>query len=207
MKRFFLLLVVIIASCNNGTTTKDNLQDLSNDTPKNSNAKDIPTFINVANEIVHVLKRNDIKFVQVGEFTKNTAHLKELVKEKGLENYIVFTDKIKNASSIITQMDVFLMTSQREGGPTSVLEAMLIGTPVVSTKVGVISDVIQDGQNGFIAPVKDYNKLSEKTLRLLDDSDLQAVFVKKSKEIISTNFTAPYIAKQTKDEYERIINL
>ena len=171
-----------------------------------SNAKDIPTFINVVNEVVHVLKRNDIKFVQIGEYSKNTPLLKDLVKEKGLENHIIFTDKIKNASTVIEQMDVFLMTSEREGGPTSVLEAMLIGTPVVSTKVGVVSDVIQDGSNGFIAPVKDFKQLSEKVVRLLDDSDLQAVFVKDSKAIIAEKFTATYIAKCTYNLYKELID-
>lgn len=172
-----------------------------------SNAKDIPTFINAVDVVVHVLKRTDIKFVQIGEFTKNTPRLKELVKEKGLENYIIFTDKIKNASTVIEQMDVFLMTSQREGGPTSVLEAMLIGTPVVSTKVGVVSDVIQDGKNGFIAPVKDHLQIAEKTMALLDNVDLQAVFVKESKEIIKFKFTASYIANKTKEEYLKQIDL
>lgn len=172
-----------------------------------SNAKDIPTFINVVDEVVHKLKRNDIVFVQIGEFTKNTLHLKQLVKEKGLEQYIIFTDKVKNASSVITQFDVFLMTSQREGGPTSVLEAMLIGTPVVSTKVGVVSDVIKDGENGFIAPVKDHSQIAKKIIKLLDNSHLQGTFVKKSKEIIKSNFTASFIAKETQKEYSRLINL
>ena len=99
--------------------------------------------------MVNNLNRKDIKFIQIGEFTKNTPELKQLVKDKGLEDAIIFTDKIENASSLVPQFDAFLMTSQREGGPTSVLEAMLLGTPVVSTQVGVVPDVIQDGKKWF----------------------------------------------------------
>lgn len=171
-----------------------------------SNAKDLPTFINTVEVIIKDFKRNDIVFLQVGEFTKNTLHLKELVKEKGIENHIIFTDKIENASSIVNQFNVFLMTSQREGGPTSVLESMLIGVPVVSTNVGVVSEIIEDGKNGFIAPVKNYKLLAEKLLMILDNIDLQFSFSKKSKEMIVSNFTASIIANMTRKEYLKIIS-
>jgi glycosyltransferase involved in cell wall biosynthesis len=172
-----------------------------------SNAKDLPTFINVVDEVVHKLNRKDIKFIQIGEFTKNTPELLQLVKDKGLEDTIIFTDKIENASSLVPQFDAFLMTSQREGGPTSVLEAMLLETPVVSTQVGVVPDVIQDGKNGFIAPVKDFKQLANKLLTLLDDENLKSQFVSKSKAIIENEFTAENIAKQTKEEYLRVMKL
>lgn len=172
-----------------------------------SNAKDLPTFINVVEEIVNNLNRKDVKFIQIGEFTKNTTELQRLVKEKSLEKVIVFTDKIENASSLVSQFDAFLMTSQREGGPTSVLEAMLLGTPVVSTQVGVVPDVIQDGENGFTAPIKDHKQLSNKLLKLIDDEDLKLKFVARSKVIIQNDFNAENIAKQTKDEYLRVMKL
>lgn len=172
-----------------------------------SNAKDLPTFVNVVDEVVNKLNRKDIKFIQIGEFTKNTPELLQLVKNKRLEDVIIFTDKIENASSLVTQFDAFLMTSQREGGPTSVLEAMLLGTPVISTQVGVVPDVIQDGENGFIAPVKDVKKLANKLITLLNDENLKSQFVSKSKAIIENEFTAENIAKQTKKEYQRVMKL
>lgn len=170
-------------------------------------AKDIPTLVNVVNEIINRQKRKNVVFIQVGEWTKHTINFKELVKQNHLEENILFTDKIPFASSIIKQFDLFLMTSQREGGPTSVLEAMFIGVPVVSTKVGVVPDVIVDGQNGFSANVKDFQQLSDKIIQLLDSSNLQSAFVEKSKNIIINNFSASIIASQTKEEYLRIISI
>lgn len=170
-----------------------------------SNAKDLPTLINVVDEVVNKQNRKDIKFIQIGEFTKKTTELKQLVKDKGLENAIIFTDKIENASSLVPQLDVFLMTSEREGGPTSVLEAMLIGTPVVSTQVGVISDVIQNEENGFIAPVKDFKKLANKVLTILDDKNLQLEFTSKSKAIIKNEFTSEIISKILHEHFKKIL--
>ncbi len=170
-------------------------------------AKDLDTFVSVVDFVVNKLGRKDVVFFQIGEFSKLTSNLLEIVKEKKLENSIFFTGKIENASSLNTQFNVFLMTSQREGGPTSVLEAMLIGTPIVSTNVGVIPDVIEDGSNGFIALIKDYKDLAKKIDLLLSDENLQKKFSIESKSKIEKEFIVSKIALQTLTEYKRILDL
>jgi glycosyltransferase involved in cell wall biosynthesis len=183
----------------------DNFKIIGN-IANHSNAKDLPTFINVVDHVVNELKYKDFKFVQIGEFTKNTSQLQQMIIEKRLENYIFFTDKIENASSVVNQFDLFLLTSQREGGPTSVLEAMLIGIPVISTKVGVIPDIIENGINGFVYDVKDYKNLAEKINILLSNTELQKKFVETSKQKLMKEFTAEFIAKQTLTLYENILD-
>ncbi|MFC4739724.1 glycosyltransferase family 4 protein [Flavobacterium ponti] len=170
-----------------------------------TNAKDLFTLIDVLAELKHNLKRDDIVFIQVGEFSKKTDTLKQYAIEKKVFKDIVFMDKIKNASSLNSQFDCFLLTSQREGGPTSLLEAMLIGVPVVSTKVGVVSDIIIDGENGFISEIKDSKSLAEKTVQLLDNRDLQNKFSEKGKAIMREQFTAKYIAQKTLEEYQKLV--
>ena len=170
-----------------------------------TNAKDLFTLIDVLTELKHTLKRKDIVFIQVGEFSKKTDWLKQYAIENKVFKDIVFMDKIKNASSLNTQFDAFLLTSQREGGPTSLLEAMLIGIPVVSTKVGVVSDIIIDGENGFIADIKDSKFLANKTAQLLDNKELQKQFSEKGKAIIKEQFTAKYIAQKTFEEYQNVL--
>lgn len=170
-------------------------------------AKDLDTFVSVVDFVVNKLGRKDVVFFQIGEFSKLTSNLLEIVKEKKLENSIFFTGKIENASSLNSQFDVFLMTSQREGGPTSVLEAMLIGVPIVSTNVGVVPDVIEDGSNGFIAPIKDYKDLAKKLDLLLSDKNLQKKFSIESKSKIEKEFIVSKIALQTLTEYKRILDL
>lgn len=170
-----------------------------------TNAKDLFTLIEVLAELKHNLKRNDIVFIQVGEFSKKTDSLKKYAIDKKVFKDIVFMDKIKNASSLNTQFDAFLLTSQREGGPTSLLEAMLIGIPVVSTKVGVVSDIVIDGENGFISDIKDCKSLAKKIAQLLDNKNLQKQFSEKGKAIIEEQFTAKFIAQKTLDEYQKIV--
>lgn len=170
-------------------------------------AKDLETFINVVDYLVNTLGRKAVTFVQIGEFTKLTNDLLKNVKEKKLDENIIFTGKIQNASSLNPQFDVFLMTSQREGGPTSVLEAMLIGVPVVSTNVGVVPEVIEDGINGFISPVREFQDLAKKIDILLSNKELREKFIGKSKSKIEEGFTATLVAKYTLAAYKKTISL
>lgn len=169
-------------------------------------AKDLDTFINTADYVVNVLNRKDVVFFQVGKYSKLTDDFLNKIQEKKLQDYVIFTDTIEDASSLNLQFDVFLMTSQREGGPTSVLEAMLIGVPVVTTQVGIVSAVIKDGINGFISPVKDFTSLGDKINTLLNDKNLGGTFVEKSKKVINEGFTASVIAEKTFEAYKKIIN-
>ena len=73
-------------------------------------------------------------------------------------------------------LDVYLVTSRDEGGPKAVLECMATGVPVVSTRVGMAPDVIQDGENGFLADVEDVGGLVAATQKLIEDSSLKQKF-------------------------------
>ncbi|WP_026729267.1 glycosyltransferase family 4 protein [Flavobacterium denitrificans] len=169
-------------------------------------AKDLETLVNTADYLVNVLNKKDVVFFQIGNFSKRTDDYVKLVAEKNLQEYVIFTNTIEDASSLNKQFNVFLMTSQREGGPTSVLEAMLIGAPVVSTHVGIVPEVITSGNNGFISPIKDFKNLAENINLLLNDVNLQKEFVEKGKMTINNGFIAPVIARKTADAYKKIIN-
>jgi glycosyltransferase involved in cell wall biosynthesis len=168
-------------------------------------AKDLETFIDTADYVVNVLNQKNIRFIQVGEFTDLTNELRRKVGEKKLDNYLFFTGKIKNANVLNNQFDVFLMTSEREGGPTSVLEAMMIGVPVVTTNVGVLPEIIVDGENGFMCSVKDYKDLATKLIKLISNESLKKQFIETNKLKITKEFNSAFIAKETYLAYKKII--
>jgi glycosyltransferase involved in cell wall biosynthesis len=71
-------------------------------------------------------------------------------------------------------MDVYLMTSEYEGLPLALLEAMALGVPAVATAVGGVPEAVEDGQNGLLAGVGQVEELAGQVLRLLDDGALRA---------------------------------
>tara|TARA_R100001369_G_scaffold20091_1_gene36554 strand:+ start:28405 stop:29535 length:1131 start_codon:yes stop_codon:yes gene_type:complete len=170
-----------------------------------TNAKDLPTLVKVVDHLVNELKVTDFHLIQIGDFSKNTDNLKELVREKNLDSYITFMGFVENASSFLSQFNVFLMTSEREGGPSSIVEALYHKTPVISTKVGVVDEVIEDGVNGFTADVRDYVQLAKKIARFKSMPELSKQFSDLSYEIFLKKFTADQLGKNTLAVYQKLV--
>lgn len=74
---------------------------------------------------------------------------------------------------IMTGTDIFLLSSILEGQPLVIVEAMAYGCPIVSTNVGGIPELIQDGVNGLLCPAENPQCLAEKLIRLIEDAALR----------------------------------
>lgn len=70
-------------------------------------------------------------------------------------------------------LDLYIVASREEGGPKAVLESLASGVPVVSTRVGMVPDIVQDGFNGLIANKEDSEQIANLSLRILDDIKLR----------------------------------
>lgn len=73
-------------------------------------------------------------------------------------------------------LDLYLIASRVEGGPKSLLESMASGVPLVSTHVGMVPDILIDGENGFLVDVEDRCRLAEKALEVLNSPGLRKKF-------------------------------
>jgi glycosyltransferase involved in cell wall biosynthesis len=80
---------------------------------------------------------------------------------------------VDRARDIYSRSQVWIMASHSEGFPGPVLEAMACGCAVVATDCGGPKDQIVDGQNGFLVPVGDVERINSRVLLLLDDPDLR----------------------------------
>lgn len=167
-------------------------------------AKDLMIMVETADYLINLLGTKNVFFVQIGQFTELTAELQNKVKEKKLENHFVFTDKIPQAYRFNHQFDIFVMTSEREGGPTSVLEAMYLEKPIVSTNVGIVPEIIKNGENGYVSDVKDYISLAKNIQTLVMDSEKRRNIVKGNKELIIKNNSSLVIAQKTLQLYKDI---
>lgn len=72
-----------------------------------------------------------------------------------LNNNVFFMGNTNNSSETLQSGDFLILTSDNEGTPNVVLEAMSCGLPVISTEVGDVSDIVKNHQNGFVVPVGD----------------------------------------------------
>lgn len=97
--------------------------------------------------------------------------LLQYIEELGLEAYISMPGNVSQIPDQIDRARIFVLTSDTEGMPNALLEAMALGLAVISTDCpcGGPRAVIQDGVNGLLVPVRDTQALSKALRRLLSD--------------------------------------
>ena len=91
------------------------------------------------------------------------SFLKELTTKLNLQERVTFLGYQSNPYSYMKRADLFLLTSQREGFPNVLLEANLLGLPIVAfASLGGITEIVEEGVNGFLAPYHDCKTLAKK---------------------------------------------
>jgi glycosyltransferase involved in cell wall biosynthesis len=70
-------------------------------------------------------------------------------------------------------LDVYVVTSRQEGGPKAVLEALAAGVPLVTTRVGQASEILESGRDAILEDVEDVEGLAGSTVLIRDDVGLR----------------------------------
>ncbi len=98
----------------------------------------------------------------------------EQIYRLGLEQVIHVPGWIigKKKKDLLNEAYLYVLPSYYEGLPMSILEAMATGTPVISTNVGGIPEVVQDGYSGFLVPKNAPREIAHRIDRLLNDAEL-----------------------------------
>jgi glycosyltransferase involved in cell wall biosynthesis len=123
-------------------------------------------FLEMARRIVRQLPT--ARFIVVGDGLCREG-LEQRAAEMGLASSVLFVGSRNDVPRILAAMDVFALTSHMEANPISILEAMSVGRPVVSTNVGSIHEVVTDGETGYLIPAGDAGLLAECALSLFND--------------------------------------
>jgi glycosyltransferase involved in cell wall biosynthesis len=89
------------------------------------------------------------KFIIAGKDLMN-GYFQRMVFSKGLQDYFEFLGYIEDKKGFFNDIDLFLLPTYIEGLPTSILEAMKYGVPVISTNVGGIPELIIHNYNGYL---------------------------------------------------------
>ena len=172
--------------------------------------KGIEYLIEIASKLLSC--NDNIYFYVAGAVVKSHImyykKLKEILRSFGIaEENFVFTGMIEEISSFLQGADIYVYTSLSESGPAAVWEAMSMGKPVVSTNVGSVNEYIEDGVSGFIAPVKDINRLTEKVQMLIDNPSLRQDMGSRARITAQKQLDVTIAAQKHADFYQKIITL
>lgn len=141
------------------------------------------------------------KYIIAGNGSLETV-LKEKVKVMNLVDDVVFLGYIDNPYFVLQQADLFVLNSFSEGFSNSLLEAMYSKTLVLTTKVGAASEVIRNGENGWIVPVDNHTILSKTIVKILNLSSKEKTEIaRRAHTMVVENYTLWQHVSQLNDMY------
>lgn len=128
------------------------------------------------------------------------GELRSLAKENGLEEKVIFHGEIKNVQEKLLNNEIFALTSDFEGIPNALLEAMALGMPVISTKCspGGAELLIKDHENGLLVNCDDVTSLSSALCEMASNIEMAEKYGASARESVKS-FSPETIIKQWKE--------
>jgi glycosyltransferase involved in cell wall biosynthesis len=149
--------------------------------------KGVREYVAAAKEIRNTFP--DTTFGLVGWIDEN----RDAVSPRELESWvdeglIDFIGRVEDVRPEICRSHVYVLPSYREGTPRTVLEAMAVGRPIITTDAPGCRETVIDGDNGFLVPIRSVDALVESMQKFIDDPLLGAKMGKRSREIAEEKY-------------------
>jgi len=128
--------------------------------------KNLPMFIEAAKQVL--AERPDARFIVAGD-GELRDELSALAGRLGIAGKVTFLGFRSDLERIYPDLDVLCLTSDNEGSPVSLIEGLASGCAAVSSDVGGVTDVLEDGKCGVLVPANDSAALAREVLALIQD--------------------------------------
>jgi glycosyltransferase involved in cell wall biosynthesis len=136
------------------------------------------------------------------------TRLHEMADRLGLtsDGVLKFVDPGPHVAGFMPAFDVFVMPSRSESVGTATLEAMACGLPVVATDVGSVSEIVADGETGFLVPPLDVPAVTRATRTLLGDPSLRERMGRAGRQRAEQEFSVAHCARTHLRAYEAALD-
>lgn len=119
----------------------------------------------------------------------NSNAIKQLSNKLGVSDRIDFVGEVSDVSKFLENSDVFILISNWEGFPISIIEAMRIGLPIIASDVGGVSEAVEEHRNGYLIPRKDTGTLEHILLGIVNSPSSLKKLGRASRLIYEKKFT------------------
>jgi len=154
-------------------------------------------------------KYRNVKLIISGKGQSN--EMKKLVdyaEKLGIRSNILFTGYFPDAKlpKLYQAADIFAFSTFYENLPFAVLEALSSRLPVVTTNVGGIPEMIEDGKNGFLVPPANSAALSDRIIYLIENPAAASEMANQARETVENRFDWRLIVKKVLKVYREELN-
>jgi glycosyltransferase involved in cell wall biosynthesis len=169
--------------------------------------KDLETWLRAAALVAQ--RYPEAQFVLVGEGRDGITlgQLRCLADQLGIADRVHFPGYRAHLLPVYGSFDLFVLSSRREGLPNSILEAMAVGLPVVTTDVAGTSELVLDGHTGYMVPQGDVDRLAHAMVTLVANQQLRQRMGQAGRERIECEFSFTHRLQRIEALYTRILGL
>lgn len=162
-------------------------------------------FLDVVEQIVSTEKLA-IKIFIVGDGSER-ENIEQRVEKINTQygETIKMTSWVKDIATFNAGMDIICLTSKNEGTPVSLIEAQASGIPVISTDVGGVKDIIDNGNTGYIIPRNNVNLYVEKLLELIKNKEIREKMSQNGWNHVREKFHYTTLVKNMEEYYMELL--
>jgi len=150
-------------------------------------------------------KLNRVKFVLVGDGPCR-KEVEDTIRSLSLSDFVLLPGLQKDPRPYYACFDLFLMTSEFEGLPVALLEAMAMEIPVVATSAGGIGEVINHEKDGLLLPVESSaEELAMACVSILSDEERRTAYGRQARRRIEEQFSIEKMMRKVEKIYEDLL--
>ncbi len=160
-------------------------------------------------DVAKIVKKQipDVRFLVAGEAYMGEEHLKtelqEYIAEKGLKDTVILLGQVDDMPGFYAGLDVFALPStQPEPFGLVVIEAMEFGIPVVATNHGGPTEIITQGQDGWLVSYEDPADMAQRIIALLTDESQRLAMGECAREKKRSTFSVPAMVRSIEAVFE-----
>ena len=155
-------------------------------------------------DIAEKQRDGGVKLLIIGEGNKRT-YLENYVKELNLESKVIFTGYREDVEELMALMDIFVLTSLREGLPRVLVQAAAVGMPSIAFNVDGVPEIIKDNYNGFLVEPGNIEQLKDKIKEYIDNRELILLHGKNGRKFIGNKWSIKGMVDRIDGIYQGLI--
>ncbi|PZX47771.1 glycosyltransferase [Algoriphagus chordae] len=159
-------------------------------------------WIDLALKILRKCPNTHFILVGDGEWR---SRLEKQISDSGKSGHFHLVGVQKQVIPYLSILDIYLSTSEFEGLPIAMLEAMSCEVPVVATRAGGIGEVIQHGIQGFLSEIDEYEELVDHCVELINKETLHKSMCLAARERVVQHFSMNRMVEELEEVYESVI--
>jgi len=145
-----------------------------------------------------------LKLVIIGE-GEEKENLIKYVRKLGLEDKVIFTGYREDIEKLMAIMDIFVLSSLREGLPRVLVQAAAVGVPSVAFNVDGVPEIIKDGYNGFLVKPRDVNQLADRVIKYIDNRALIKLHGENGRDFVNGKWSIENMVNKVDEIYQILI--